>query len=114
MGQKVNPVGMRVGINRTWDSRWYAGRHEYGKLLHEDMVIRDHILKQQRQASIAKVVSTETAGRVIDRVVQIFGAMGVAKEMPIERWYRELRIKRIGEGPSEVHRMVLARDLLRG
>lgn len=64
-------------------------------------------------ASIAKVVATETAGRVIDRVVQIFGAMGVAREMPIERWYRELRIKRIGEGPSEVHRMVLARELLR-
>lgn len=65
-------------------------------------------------ASIAKVMATETAGRVIDRVVQIFGAMGVAKELPVERWYRELRIKRIGEGPSEVHRMVLARELLRG
>jgi len=38
--------------------------------------------------------------------------MGVAQEMPIERWYRELRIKRIGEGPSEVQRMVLARHLL--
>jgi acyl-CoA dehydrogenase len=65
-------------------------------------------------ASIAKVTATETAGRVIDRVVQIFGALGVAKELPVERWYRELRIKRIGEGPSEVHRMVLARELLRG
>lgn len=65
------------------------------------------------EASIAKVVATETAGRVVDRCVQIFGAMGVAREMPLERWYRELRIKRIGEGPSEVHRMVLARELLR-
>jgi acyl-CoA dehydrogenase len=64
-------------------------------------------------ASIAKVVATETAGRVIDRCVQILGAMGVAREMPLERWYRELRIKRIGEGPSEVHRMVLARQLLK-
>jgi acyl-CoA dehydrogenase len=64
------------------------------------------------EASIAKVTATETAGRVIDRCVQIFGALGVAKELPIERWYRELRIKRIGEGPSEVHRMVLARHLL--
>jgi acyl-CoA dehydrogenase len=64
-------------------------------------------------ASIAKVVSTETAGRVVDRCIQILGAMGVAREMPLERWYRELRIKRIGEGPSEVHRMVLARELLR-
>lgn len=65
-------------------------------------------------ASIAKLYATETAGRVIDRCVQILGAMGVAKEFPLERWYRELRIKRIGEGPSEVHRMVLSRQLLRG
>jgi acyl-CoA dehydrogenase len=64
-------------------------------------------------ASVAKVVSTETAGRVVDRCIQILGGMGVAQEMPLERWYRELRIKRIGEGPSEVHRMVLARELLR-
>ncbi len=56
MGQKVNPVGLRVGINRTWDSRWFAGRKDYGKLLHEDFRIRDQIMKQQRQASISKVV----------------------------------------------------------
>jgi acyl-CoA dehydrogenase len=65
-------------------------------------------------ASIAKVTATETAGRVIDRCVQIFGALGVSKELPLERWYREMRIKRIGEGPSEVHRMVLARHLING
>ena len=64
-------------------------------------------------ASMAKLYATETAGRVIDRCVQLFGAMGVAKELPLERWYRELRIKRIGEGPSEVQRMVVARHLLR-
>ena len=64
-------------------------------------------------ASIAKVVSTETANRVVDRCVQILGGMGVARELPLERRFRELRIKRIGEGPSEVHRMVLARALLR-
>ena len=63
-------------------------------------------------ASIAKVYGTETAGRVVDRCIQIFGGLGVAREMPLERWYRELRIKRIGEGPSEVQRMVIARDLL--
>ena len=56
MGQKVNPVGLRLGVNRTWDSRWFAGRGEYGRLLHEDMRIRDHILQQRRQAGIAKVV----------------------------------------------------------
>ena len=63
-------------------------------------------------ASIAKVYGTETAGRVVDRCIQILGGMGVAQEMPLERWYREIRIKRIGEGPSEVHRMVIARDML--
>jgi small subunit ribosomal protein S3 len=56
MGHKVNPVGLRVGINRTWDSRWFAARGEYGRLLHEDRAIRDSILKQQRQAGISKVV----------------------------------------------------------
>lgn len=64
------------------------------------------------EASIAKVYGTETAGRVVDRCIQILGGMGVTKELPLERWYRELRIKRIGEGPSEVHRMVTARHVL--
>lgn len=63
-------------------------------------------------ASVAKVYATETAGRVVDRAIQVLGGMGVSKEMPLERWYRELRIKRIGEGPSEVHRLVVARHLL--
>lgn len=65
-------------------------------------------------ASICKVYGTEVAGRVVDRCIQILGGMGVACEMPLERWYREMRIRRIGEGPSEVHRMVIARDLLGG
>ncbi|QEC50756.1 acyl-CoA dehydrogenase [Baekduia soli] len=64
------------------------------------------------EASIAKVYATETAGRVVDRAMQVLGGMGVAKELPLERWYREMRIKRIGEGPSEIHRMVIARELL--
>ena len=64
------------------------------------------------EASVAKVFGTETAGRVVDRCIQMFGGLGVAQEMPLERWYRELRIKRIGEGPSEVHRMVIARDVI--
>jgi small subunit ribosomal protein S3 len=56
MGHKVNPIGLRVGINRTWDSRWYASRGEYPRLLHEDIRIREHIMEQQRQAGISKVV----------------------------------------------------------
>ena len=65
-------------------------------------------------ASICKVYATEIAGKVVDRCIQMFGGLGVAREMPLERWHREMRIKRIGEGPSEVHRMVVARDLLGG
>jgi acyl-CoA dehydrogenase len=63
-------------------------------------------------ASMAKVVATEAASRVVDRAMQIHGGMGVAKELPLERWYRELRIRRIGEGPNEIQRMIIARDLL--
>ena len=65
-------------------------------------------------ASICKVYATETAGRVVDRCIQMFGGMGVAREMPLERWYREMRIKRIGERSVRVHRMVIARDMLGG
>ena len=56
MGHKVNPIGLRLGINRTWDSRWYAGRHEYGRLLHEDVNIREMLHKQLRQAGVSKIV----------------------------------------------------------
>jgi small subunit ribosomal protein S3 len=56
MGQKVNPIGLRLGINRTWDSRWYADRREYGKLLQEDLQLRKYIAKTRRQAGISKVV----------------------------------------------------------
>ena len=63
-------------------------------------------------SSAAKLFATEAAGRVVDRCMQIFGAMGMTHELPLERWYRELRIRRVGEGPSEVQRMVIARDLL--
>ncbi len=55
MGQKVNPIGLRVGINRTWDSRWYAD-HDYANLLHEDLVIRDYLKKRLTQAGVSKIV----------------------------------------------------------
>ncbi|WP_334128616.1 30S ribosomal protein S3 [Sneathiella sp.] len=55
MGQKVNPIGLRVGINRTWDSRWYA-KDDYAKLLHEDVRIRAYLEKQLEQAGISKII----------------------------------------------------------
>ncbi|MBA03424.1 MAG: butyryl-CoA dehydrogenase [Gammaproteobacteria bacterium] len=73
----------------------------------------DEGLPGKVDASICKLYGTETAGRGVDRAMQMFGGMGMAQEMPLERWYREMRVKRIGEGPSEVHRMVISRDKLR-
>ncbi len=56
MGHKVNPIGLRLGINRTWDSRWYASKAEYGKLVHEDLAIRAYLTKKLRQAGISRIV----------------------------------------------------------
>jgi small subunit ribosomal protein S3 len=55
MGHKINPIGMRLGIIRTWDSRWYAGK-DYAKLLHEDIKLREHLRKRLSQAGVSKVV----------------------------------------------------------
>jgi acyl-CoA dehydrogenase len=64
------------------------------------------------EAAMAKLVATEGASRVVDRAMQVHGGYGITKDLPLERWYRELRIRRIGEGPSEVQRIIMARDLL--
>jgi len=66
----------------------------------------------RKEAAMAKLVATEAASRVVDRCMQMFGGYGVTKDFPFERWYREMRIRRIGEGPSEVQRHIIARDLL--
>ncbi len=55
MGQKVNPIGIRLGINRTWDSRWYAEAN-YGQLLHEDIRIRAFLRKKLAAAGVSKIV----------------------------------------------------------
>ncbi|APO85781.1 MULTISPECIES: 30S ribosomal protein S3 [unclassified Marivivens] len=56
MGNKVNPVGMRLQVNRTWDSRWYADTKDYGDLLLEDLKIKDFVKKEAKQAGIARVI----------------------------------------------------------
>jgi small subunit ribosomal protein S3 len=56
MGQKVNPIGLRLGINRTWDSRWFANKAEYGRLLLEDMKVRETLLRDLKQAAVSKIV----------------------------------------------------------
>lgn len=56
MGQKVNPIGMRLGVNRTWDSRWYANTGEYARLLHEDIAVRAFLKKKLKQAGVSRIV----------------------------------------------------------
>ncbi len=56
MGQKVNPIAMRLQVNRTWDSRWYANKKDYGKLLQEDLKLRAFIKKECSQAGISKII----------------------------------------------------------
>jgi len=60
MGQKVNPIGLRVGINRTWDSRWYAGKN-YGEKLVEDLKLREYITERLKSAGISKVIIERAA-----------------------------------------------------
>ena len=66
----------------------------------------------RQAASVAKIHSAETLGKVVDRSIQIHGGMGVTEWLPLERWYREARIRRIGEGPTEVQKMVIAREII--
>lgn len=67
----------------------------------------------RHESSICKVFVAEAVNRIIDRAIQICGALGISTDTPLEHFYREARAFRIYDGPSEVHRMVIARNLIR-
>jgi (R)-benzylsuccinyl-CoA dehydrogenase len=67
----------------------------------------------RRDAAMVKLQGSEMIGRVVDRAIQLYGGMGVSKDLPLEYMARACRVWRIFEGPSEVHRWFIARDLLR-
>ena len=99
MGQKVNPVGLRVGINRTWDSRWYADG-DYSNLLHEDLRIREYLKKTLSQAGISRVVIERPAKKA--RVTIHTARPGVVigkKGTDIERLRQKISTMTV----SEVH-----------
>ena len=56
MGQKVNPIGFRLGVNRTWDSRWFAKKGDYARLLHDDIRLRKELKKRLYQAGISRII----------------------------------------------------------
>jgi small subunit ribosomal protein S3 len=70
MGQKTNPIGFRLGVTRTWDSRWFAKKN-YAELLHEDILIRKHLKQKLYQAGISKIEVERAANKV---KVNIFSA----------------------------------------
>ncbi len=64
MGQKVHPIGFRLGVTRTWDSRWYASKRDYGRLLHEDIKVRKYLKEKLYSAGIAKIEIERAANKV--------------------------------------------------
>ena len=91
MGQKINPIGLRVGINRTWDSRWYANKKDFGGMLQEDLKIREYLEKRLAQAGISKIVIERPAKKA--RVTIHTARPGVVigkKGADIEKVRREL------------------------
>jgi len=63
MGQKTNPIGFRLAVNKDWRSKWYAGKKEFGKLLTEDRQIRDLLKKKLETASVPKIQIERAANR---------------------------------------------------
>ncbi|MEX1007405.1 MAG: acyl-CoA dehydrogenase [Acidimicrobiia bacterium] len=82
----------------TWEAAWLADEQRPDA---------------RRAAAIAKVTATETGFRVVDRMMQVLGAMGLSRELPLESWFRDLRSARLIEGSSEILRDQIARDELR-
>ena len=65
MGQKVNPTGFRIGINRTWDSRWYAGKRDFAEKLHQDVAIRKFVKAKLKEAGVARIIIERTGKKII-------------------------------------------------
>jgi acyl-CoA dehydrogenase len=118
-------------------TQWAADRHQFGQPIGRfqgvgfqlaDMVIEleaaelltlraawklDQGTMTDQDAAMAKVLASETLGRITDRAVQIHGGMGLMEELPIERFWRDARVERIWDGTSEVQRHIISRSLLR-
>ena len=64
MGQKVNPVGYRLGVNKTWDSRWYANKKDFGTTLNKDIKIREYLKKNLKDAAVASIIIDRKKNRL--------------------------------------------------
>ena len=105
------PLSQRQTIQ--WWVADAATRIHACRLMTYDAAARiDRGYQARTQVSMIKVYSTEMAAKIIDQAMPTFGAMGMTKEMPLLQLANQTRLSRIYEGPSEVHRWVIARDLL--
>ncbi len=102
MGQKVNPIGFRVGINRTWDSRWYADKNSYADLLHEDLELRSYLQSRLQQAGLSKVVIERPARRTMTRHMKRAGRVWIRifPDIPVSTKPAEVRQGK-GKGTPE-------------
>ncbi|HEX3791830.1 MAG TPA: acyl-CoA dehydrogenase family protein [Pseudonocardiaceae bacterium] len=89
-------VKITAARHLTWEAAWEA----------------DQGRNARTKASVAKLYGTEVGFEIVDAMMQILGGMGMTKDLPLEHWFRGLRVARIVEGPSEIHRYLIARDML--
>ncbi len=87
-----------------------AARH----LVYHAAMLRDAGREYTKEASIAKLYASEIGNWVTDKSIQIHGGMGYCRDLPVERMHRDVKLMEIGEGTSEIQRMVIAREILRG
>jgi small subunit ribosomal protein S3 len=104
MGNKIHPTGLRLGINRTWDSRWFAARQQYGDLLHEDLRLRRYLKNRLHQAGVSRIIIERPAKKA--RITIHTARPGVVigkKGADIERLRQDLQKMT----DSEVHLNIL-------
>jgi len=109
--------GQRIGMNQA--IQWMIADSEVELEAARWLILRaawtvDQGGDPRHSSSMAKLYGAGMVNRVVDRVMQIHGGMGYTRELPIERWYRQVRLMRIYEGTDEMQRLIISRDLLRG
>ncbi|WP_433370432.1 acyl-CoA dehydrogenase family protein [Actinoplanes sp. CA-142083] len=109
--------GNRIGTNQA--IQWMLADSEVELEAARWLILRaawtvDQGWDPRHASSMAKLYGAGMVNRVVDRVMQIHGGMGYTRELPIERWYRQVRLMRIYEGTDEMQRLIISRDLLRG
>jgi len=108
-GRPIGQFQMIQAMLADMATEVFAGR----QMLYEAARLRDQKRPINREAAMVKLFCTEMVGRVADKAVQIHGGMGYMKDLPVEMFYRDVRLYRIYEGTSEIQRLVIARDLLK-